>query len=252
LAVEGGAFLVPIHGDGLPGRVFADMSDSGPDDRPWDAVRRRMQPRSLRHTPKPWRRSGKGDAGFPGSEILHQPSVKEVLRKILEGDPLGIAERCSWRLKERAVLLDASRLTLRAMARTAYRSSSYHGDPPLADWLTQRIDESIRDLVIENRESEQAEIPIGDDPERRFAFLTETIGVSASIARRVCVVFNDLSDDRRNAFWAMVIEGQSLNRYVAEGHGPPAKAKEDLKQAFLALSLLSGTQGELPDEEGQR
>jgi hypothetical protein len=218
------------------------------DNAPWDALRRRMQPRVPRRTPKR-RRSGGGSTAFPGSEILHQPSTREVLRKILEGDPLGIAERSSLRLKERAILLDTARLTLRAMARAAYRARSYQGDPPLADWLTQRIEESMRDLIEEDRESERAGVPVGNDPEARFAFLSETIGVTPTIARRVCVVFNDLPDERRHAFWSMVIEGKSLNRYVAEGHGPPDQAKEHLKQAFLALSLLEGPQGPSPTIE---
>jgi hypothetical protein len=218
------------------------------DNAPWDALRRRMQPRGPRRKPKK-RRSGGGSSAFPGSEILHQPSTREVLRKILEGDPLGIAERSSLRVKERALLLDISRLTLRAMARAAYRARAYQGDPALGDWLTERIEESIRDLIEEDREDERAGIPVGTDPEARFAFLTETIGVTPPIARRVCVVFNDLPDDRRHAFWSMVIEGKSLNRYVAEGHGPPEQAKEHLKQAFLALSLLEGPQGPPPTLE---
>jgi hypothetical protein len=225
-----GAFDSPLH-----------------DNAPWDALRRRMQPRGPRRKPEQ-RRAGGGNTSFPGSEILHQPSTRDVLRKILEGDPLGIAERSSLRLKERAILLDTARLTLRAMARTAHRARAYQGDPALSDWLAQRIDESIRDLIEEDREGERAGAPIGDDPEDRFAFLTETIGVTPAMARRVCVVFNDLPDERRHAFWSMVIEGKSLNRYVAEGHGPPDQAKEHLKQAFLALSLLQGPPPPLEEE----
>ena len=90
----------------------------------------------------------------------------------------------------------------------------------------------------EDREAERAGQPLDGGQDPRYIFLSEALGVEASLARRVAVVFNDLPPAQRRVFYAVVVQGKSLNRHVAEGNGPPDRVREDLKSALLALSLL--------------
>ncbi len=68
--------------------------------------------------------------------------------------------------------------------------------------------------------------------------LTDVLGVDATVARQAALVFNDLPDDVRRSFWALVIEGKSLDRHVSEGHGPLTGARARVKRAIIAISTL--------------
>ena len=177
--------------------------------------------------------------GYPGSALLSGDRAKTVLRRLHDGDPLGIAQRCREHIRERALLVAEQRLYLRAIARIAYASMKYRGDPPLSMWLTARIDQALEELVTEDRECERLDPHGSQNPEERYAFLTEALGVDATTAREAAIVFNDLPTEVRQAFWALVIEGKSLNRQVAEGHGPRGALRARVKRAIVAISTLS-------------
>jgi hypothetical protein len=175
--------------------------------------------------------------GFPGSEVLSGSSARIVLARIVDGDPLGIVPRSADRIRERALILDGYRVALRAMARTARAALSYRGQPDLDTWLRSRIDESIEDTILEDREEERLALPTDGERSARYEFLSETLGVEPGLTRRMCVLFNDFPDHERRAFCAVIMEGKSINRYVAEGNGPPTKVREMLIDMLRRLSL---------------
>ncbi len=183
-------------------------------------------------------RQGARDEGepFPGWSILRGDSPVRVLDRIIDDDPLDIYLVCEERLRMRAILLDEHRLTLRAMARTAYLAPRYRGEPPLAQWLAERADDAIQELVDEDSADELRCAPVEEPWDERYSFLAEAIGATASVARTLCVRFNGLADDVRHAFHNVTIQGKSLHRYVAEGHGPPARVNELLRRAAEAFA----------------
>ena len=184
----------------------------------------------------------RAEPGFPGSEFLRQRTPKQVLARIVEGDPLGVRGRCMERLRSRALLLSLDRLVLRSMARAARAAMAYRGHPQLASWLNARIDAAIRDLISEDRENERAGLlhnEPGEPEDPHYAFVSEALGVDPALARRVCVVYNDLSELQRQAFWAVVMEKKTIHRYAAEGHGPPDQIRQALVDAFRAVSRLN-------------
>jgi len=186
---------------------------------------------------------------YPGCELLRASRPRDVLARLTDGDPLGLRERCRERLRLRAVLVSENRLFLRSVARVAYASMTYRGTPALATWLRERIDQALRELLTEDYEADRVEEPQADDEdEERYAFLTDVLGVDTVVARRASVVFNSLPDPVRQAFWALVIEGKSINRHVAEGHGPGRRVRARVKRAILAISLLRDP-GDPLDEE---
>jgi len=161
-----------------------------------------------------------------------------VLAKLVEGDPLNIHERCMQRMRSRAVLVSLDRLALRAMARIARFAMKYRGLPELELWIRAQIDDSIEDLIVEDREAERACIPSTSSENGPYGFVSEALGVEPALARRVCVVFNNLADVERRAFWAVVMEGKPIERCAAEGQGSLADMRAALHNALLRLSLL--------------
>jgi hypothetical protein len=53
------------------------------------------------------------------------------------------------------------------------------------------------------------------------------------------VVYNDLPDLPRKVFWAVIVEGKSLQRCVGEGLGPHDRLRQALADAFQAVSRLN-------------
>jgi len=54
------------------------------------------------------------------------------------------------------------------------------------------------------------------------------------------VAFNFLPDRVRGAYFAVLVQGKTVNRYVAEGHGPPERVKADIEMALRAISDAIG------------
>lgn len=192
---------------------------------------------------------------YPGHELLHGSSASQILAKIAPGDPLGVAARCKARLDVRAQLIAHERAVARSLAQVAFAAVRYRGEPDLASWLDRQIDRAIDALLNDDREDEIARRPTDEPWDPRFAFVSEAWGVSPALARRACIVFNDLPSIVRQAWWALTVHGKSINRYVAEGFGPPQLVEARVKRAIVAMSKFADPGGDDPldqpeDERG--
>ncbi len=178
------------------------------------------------------------------ARLLTGDSPREILRRLLDSDPLGLELRIRDRLAQRALLLDPERLLARAGARTAYAVHGSRIQVPTREFVLGCIDEAIEELVREDHESERSSQPLAAH-DQRFDFLADALGVRVEKARRACVVFNELPDEVRRAYWALVIEGRSVARCGSLGLGSPEEVEGNVKRALLALSLLEdpGPQG---------
>ena len=189
------------------------------DDDPWDLTPRRDA--------RGW---------FPGCEVLVGQSPREVLHRLVDHDPFELGARSEARLDARALLLPQRRVWLRALARVAYASMRYAGDPPLDPWLGGRVDAAIDEIQSEEVEAEYAGDPPGLDDVRHLVFVSERFGIEIGSARRSCNRFNALPDAVRATFFALAVHGKPVRRWVAEGNGPPLAVREDLNLAFCTLS----------------
>jgi hypothetical protein len=122
----------------------------------------------------------------------------------------------------------------------AYSARGYRGDPPLATWLRARIDAAVDDLLNEDIEQERSGgcSPGGWDP--RYARAASALGVEPEQARLASIAFHALPHEVRATYVALVIERVSLWRYIAAGHGPPARARSHVALAERALAFLRG------------
>lgn len=186
-----------------------------------------------------------GPDGFAWRGLFEGRSPREILVRLLEGDPLGIEVRCEERVRERALLMNPHRLALRAFARTAHAAYSYRGMPPFRDWLQGCIDRAIDDLISEDLEEERRAIPAQLRPDESYPRVFESLGIEPELARRVCIVVNSMDDAMRHAFFAVYVRKVSVNHYVAEGNGPPQVVRALLEAALERLRRLRGSGGAL-------
>lgn len=194
-----------------------------------------------------------GDTGesFPGQLLLSGERPSDVMARVMRGDPLDVGGRAVRRLRERAILMDSGRLCLRAMAHIAHDAPQYRGEPALVAWLQGRIDEAISELMEEDVYEEATEQELDGAVHERYGFLVDLLGIPPAKARKACIVFNALPPKDRRTFWAICVEGKSVHRYVAEGHGPPKKVEQRIEKVFRALSFLDEDDGPSPfDIEG--
>ncbi len=187
---------------------------------------------------------------LPAAELPTGASPREILNRIANGDPLGLEVRSRARLDVRAVLVDLERIVAGSLARAAYDALRYNGFPTLAMWLDRIIDRTIDEQLEEDRIAERAGQSSVGGHAPSHAFFAEALGVDPVVARRACVVFNDLPDDVRRVYWALVIKGRAIERCVSEGMGSQGELEARFKRALLAISLLEdpGSHGEHEEE----
>lgn len=185
--------------------------------------------------------------GFAGSEWLVADSPREVLHRLLDGDPLGIQDRCRTRLRQKAFFLNPERLFLRALARVSFAAVDYSGKPSLGRWLDGCVDLALEDLRSEQYEEEFHDLPPEESDDGAFyAQFAHRTGIELPLARLACLALNNLPPETRLAFQAVGMEGKSVHRYVAEGHGPPDRVRQLLRHAALSV-LLALENGKLID-----
>lgn len=189
---------------------------------------------------------------FPGCELLAGGSPREILHRIHDGDPLGMLRRCEDRIVVRATMMDVQRVLPVAVASVAHAAPRYHGDPPLDEWLDRCIDRGVRSLVDRDAEDERGGIPPTPPFDSHLLRMSQILGVEPPLARWATVVYHHLPTPTRRAFYAVAVQGKTINRWVAEGHGPPHTARERITHAMGMIST-GGTYArpgpDPPDEE---
>jgi hypothetical protein len=159
-----------------------------------------------------------------------------VLQRLLDGDPLDLVPCTDRLVRERSVLIAPERVYHRAAARIAHAAMRYRGEPPLAEWIEGLFSIAIQELVAEDLDAERAGIPPATPWDPDYAMITEITGCQPAVARSVANAFNHLPHNVRRTTFAVLVEGKSLNRWVAEGHGPPERAREELLRGWKTLA----------------
>jgi hypothetical protein len=166
-----------------------------------------------------------GDDGFsaddfPGRELFSGGDPMKILERLHQDDALELWPRCAAHITEQAVLLQIDRLYMRVTARLAYAAPRYRGKPPLGNWISERMEVSLRELLSDDREAERRELPTGLEQDPRYVFLSKTLGIELGLAPRVCNRFNSLPLDQRAVFFGVMIRGRGIHGY-AQDHGLP-------------------------------
>jgi DNA-directed RNA polymerase specialized sigma24 family protein len=173
-------------------------------------------------------------------QILGGSSPREVLARFHADDPLGLRRCVASVLRRRSYLFDADRVHLRAMARCARFATRYRGQPPLGTWLGERVEEALLDLLHEDLEGERRGQPLGSFERSGFEDLAGPLGLDPERMRAVCVAFNHRPEVERRAFFALVIEGRTLDEVASEQASAPQVARRARRVLEAVLAAENG------------
>ncbi len=142
-------------------------------------------------------------------ELLGRGEPRDVLARIVPGDPLGLRPRVAHRLRARALLFDAERPLLRSLALVAARAPRYRGRPRPDLWLDARVEEALDELLSEERAGVREGLGSFEQIARRLGLRCEAV---AAGRRR----FHALKREDRDAFLRLVLEAQPLDACARE------------------------------------
>ena len=86
-------------------------------------------------------------------------------------------------------------------------------------------------LMYEESVEADANEPIPEPMEPRYAFLTRALGLEPVHLRRVCMAINSLPKDERLAFHNMLVQRKGFGRYAQESGMAPSEARDLLLSA---------------------
>lgn len=180
--------------------------------------------------------------------VLAGKSPREILARLVDGDPLELRSRCESRLRAQAILLDQHRVQMRAVAHVARHAPSYEGSPSIDVWLAEKIRKAVQELLAEAVENAASgEIAEPPDDERLLA-IAEALGMDPHVLARGCVAFNRAKYEVRTAFFGLVLDGRDPIEWCRENSSTPERARASLKSALWAL----GVRGELDLDDWMR
>lgn len=173
--------------------------------------------------------------------VLGGMSPREILARLLQGDPLGLRHVVATRLATRAYLFDADRVHLRALAHCARYGVRYRGTPPLETWLEEIVDQALLDLLREDADAERRGLSADADELATFVDLARPLGLEPATMRRVCLAHNLLREPERHAFHGLVIAGRTLED-VARALGQSGVEVARLARRGLEAVLIAAGQ----------
>lgn len=181
--------------------------------------------------------------------LLQGGVPREILARITEGDPLGLQPLSEGRLHAHAYLIHPDRLAFKFAVRAAFVSAleRYAGDPPLAQWLDQRLEETIEAILQEDTDDELCGNGMREDQELFYSMIAENAEVSLTMARRIHIVFNNLDFEQRLPFYRIVVEGVHPQDY-AESTGSTFDDVLETVTTTMSLIMKLATEASPEDE----
>ena len=175
----------------------------------------------------------------PGARALLQGrSPKEILSRIVSGDPLRLRARAGRALEEQALFLDADRVCLRALALTSRAAVRYRGQPEIEEWLGARVDEALAELLEEGDESARAP--------GAFESLAPPLGLDPRALGRACARFHRLPHADRRAFFDLVLHAGSLDELARANAESATELARRARRGLDVLLAADDGQGTLP------
>ena len=164
--------------------------------------------------------------------FLSGKTTEDLAARFSEGDPLRLIQEAAARIRELSYLLDPGRLAARTSARVARDGPSYRGEPPWEQWIRERLDEDIRELLRMDEEGERVGIP---SIEEDYEYIVRTFSIEPSLARTVSAKFNGLPDIVRRRFCVFCLTDASVEDCLAAGLGPPKDLRNSVRHALRML-----------------
>jgi hypothetical protein len=161
-------------------------------------------------------------------------SPRDLMGRLLDGDPLGLQALGVTRRDELAYLISSDRMYLRAAARVAYGACIYGTTKPLDAWLLGCIDAGIEGILRDETAEHRDGVPVEEDEERYYHAVMDLLDVSVEDARGVCITFNALPYESRAAYFKFSLERTSLEQ-TRDASDEGQSLRDDLAGALRAL-----------------
>ena len=168
-------------------------------------------------------------------DVIADPSFHQTLRDFRLEDPSRLVRRNARRLRERALLLDPSRLMMSTLVGIVMQREEFDGSKALPAWIDDRIDEAITDLLTQDQEDERAGLPVKAPLQSRFAFLVRALQVDPAKVRRTCIRMNELPTPVRKVFFEIVCMLQPVRNLVEAGLGKKSEVTARFRSALEEL-----------------
>jgi hypothetical protein len=165
--------------------------------------------------------------------LLAGASPREVLARLLAGDPLGLRGRVALALGDHGYVFDPDRVLLRVAARVARFSARYRGQPELDTWLRGNIDEALLELVEDDREGADA------GAASSLAVLAQPLGLTAQTLHRATIALHTRTLEERRAFRRLVLEVAELDATARELGTSPTEAARAARRALEAVLAVA-------------
>ena len=171
----------------------------------------------------------------------HHEGPRDLLPRLVEGDPLELLERCAHHLAAESLLLDLGQLHARSLAIVARRAAEAT-EENVEEWLGDRVCEAADQLIHEEHFEERLGFPPPREADPRSAFLMGALGIEPALARGVSVSFHRMSRDVRRTFWRAVVSGESIAGIAEEEGSTRDTVLVSLRGVIRSMSL-SGVRG---------
>jgi DNA-directed RNA polymerase specialized sigma24 family protein len=181
--------------------------------------------------------------------VLGGMSPREILARLLQGDPLGLRNVVAARLASRAYLFDADRVHLRALAHCARYGVRYRGTPPLETWLEEIVDQALLDLLREDADAERRGVAADAEELAAFVDLARPLGLEPATMRRVCLAHNLLREPERRAFHGLVIARRTLEDVARSLGQSGVEVARLARRGLEAVLIAAGQAAEQPARE---
>ncbi|MBM3991925.1 MAG: hypothetical protein FJ298_13075 [Planctomycetes bacterium] len=192
-------------------------------------------------------RAGAADLGRRTARaLLSGATPREVLARLMAGDPLGLRARVAAALANEALFLDSDRALLRASAHVARFAPRYRGQPEPEAWLAARVLAAVRELADEEHEG------VGREGVGQAAGVGQEAALPAPLCElaaklkldplalaRACAALNACERVERRAFRALVIEARELDVAARDIGSTPSETGRAARRAIdAALGAL--------------
>lgn len=167
--------------------------------------------------------------------LVRRGPATQVLEQLQAGTEHWIHPRVSLRLRARALLLDVDRVYGRVLVQIARLGPTYDTTQSLDAWLTARIDEAAASIKRQDEEDEASGIPFSAEETQHFGFLSDCFGIPPEQVRRSSVAFHNLCEWDRQALFAMLVEGRSMQELLDTGFGPRERLRERVVRSLKVL-----------------
>ncbi len=177
--------------------------------------------------------------------LLFGGTAREILARLLDGDPLGIRPLAASRLRTRCLLMDGDGIHLRALALCARHARHYRGQPAFGAWLRERVDAAIDALLAEQgRQGSDREV----EGSGVWSEMAPPLGLDPEGMRVACTAFNQLGQTERQAFFELVIDGRCPDEWA---HASGINISELARCARRGLDAVLGKGTAAEKEEAE-